>query len=124
MAFAAAGPTTPKIIRRANISAFEYLTQLVYEFPWPSVYVDERAVMLPAPSLQRTKAKYLKGINYASVVRDRAWFSFIRVHARLFSSLRLSLFPCFHEKRNNLKRKNPGNCISFKRLHAPHTRPC
>lgn len=65
-------PTTPKIIRRANISAFEYLTQSVYEFPWPSVYVDERAVVLPAPSLQRSKAKYLKGINYASVVRDRA----------------------------------------------------
>lgn len=33
-------PTTPKIIRRANIPAFEYLNTGVPEFPWPSVYVE------------------------------------------------------------------------------------
>lgn len=43
------------------------------------------AVMLPAPSLQRSKAKYLKGINYASVVRDRVRFIRVRVYVRFFS---------------------------------------
>lgn len=95
----------------------------VPEFSWPSVYVDERA--LCSPPLSRSKAKYLKGINYASVVRDRARFIRVRVHYARFFSLRYAcpLFPSFR-KRNNLKEELWKLCVSFPRPHAPNTRPC